>query len=89
LDRAPDSEAGGCGFNSHQERLKLKITSMMYRYVAKYDFWDITYKLNDNKDGQRIYLSAWRLGGEMPPNIISRLLRAEMCCEPIRGKETQ
>jgi hypothetical protein len=66
-----------------------RITSLKYRFVEKYDFWDITYYL-DNIAYCRTYLQSRKIQDlDMSiPDVIAFLLRAELDCVPVRGVET-
>lgn len=87
MDRAPASEVGGYGFNSHQERLELRITKMRYWYIDEgRPFWDVRYWLNNNRYSHKTTISAWRFGDKSPPEAMPELLRATLDCIPRKVK---
>lgn len=61
---------------------------MNYRYVFRFDFWDVKYTLDDCAT-IRVYINGWRLKGvDVPmPDAVAYLLRAQMDCVPVRGAE--
>lgn len=66
----------------------LRITSLNYRYVEKFGFWDIYYRLDDMVYN-RVYVRPYMIEGlDMEvPDAVASLLRAKLDCIPVRGVE--
>lgn len=64
------------------------ITYLKWRYVEKFDFYDVTFQL-DGYANKRVYINSHRIKDlDMAfPEAFACLLRAELACDPIRGVE--
>lgn len=69
-----------------KKKILISITYLKWRYVEKYDFYDVNLEL-DGYAQKRIYINSHRLNGLEMPEAVATLLRADMKCDPIRGVE--